>query len=183
MPAHEFPTDKNAIELFRSQWREQFEVRRDAEHIYQQVSKSAWPAGIEYWQPLFFSQPLPSLFSYLPANTLIVNTGDLEGAAERFWQDVNQRYESRRVDPMRPLLAPDTLWLRVDALFGELKAWPRIALKTDKLPPRPAIPTWTTMPCPIWRCKRSVNPRWITCGAFIEGFDGSVIFSVERGAA
>lgn len=77
LPAHEFPTDKNAIELFRSQWREQFEVRRDAEHIYQQVSKSAWPAGIEYWQPLFFSQPLPSLFSYLPANTLIVNTGDL----------------------------------------------------------------------------------------------------------
>lgn len=97
-------------------------MRRDAEHIYQQVSKSARPAGIEYWQPLFFSQPLPSLFSYLPANTLIVNTGDLEGAAERFWQDVNQRYESRRVDPMRPLLAPDTLWLRVDALFGELKA-------------------------------------------------------------
>ncbi|MDW9427047.1 transcription-repair coupling factor, partial [Yersinia enterocolitica] len=39
LPAHEFPIDKNAIELFRSQWREQFEVRRDAEHIYQQVSK------------------------------------------------------------------------------------------------------------------------------------------------
>lgn len=43
LPAHEFPTDKNAIELFRSQWREQFEVRRDAEHIYQQVSKAAGP--------------------------------------------------------------------------------------------------------------------------------------------
>lgn len=26
--------------------------------------------------------------------------------AERFYQDIEQRYESRRVDPMRPLLMP-----------------------------------------------------------------------------
>lgn len=64
LPAHEFPTDKTAIELFRSQWRDTFEVKRDAEHIYQQVSKGTLPAGIEYWQPLFFSEPLPPLFSY-----------------------------------------------------------------------------------------------------------------------
>ena len=140
-------------------------MRRDAEHIYQQVSKSAWPAGIEYWQPLFFSQPLPSLFSYLPANTLIVNTGDLEGAAERFWQDVNQRYESRRVDPMRPLLAPDTLWLRVDALFGELKAWPRIALKTDKLPPKAGNTNLDYHALPDLAVQAQHKSRWITCGA------------------
>ncbi len=36
LPAHEFPTDKAAIELFRSQWRDTFEVKRDPEHIYQQ---------------------------------------------------------------------------------------------------------------------------------------------------
>ncbi|WP_440521525.1 transcription-repair coupling factor, partial [Serratia marcescens] len=179
LPAHEFPTDKNAIELFRSQWREQFEVRRDAEHIYQQVSKSAWPAGIEYWQPLFFSQPLPSLFSYLPANTLIVNTGDLEGAAERFWQDVNQRYESRRVDPMRPLLAPDTLWLRVDALFGELKAWPRIALKTDELPAKAGNTNLDYHALPDLAVQAQHKSPLDNLRRFIEGFDGSVIFSVE----
>lgn len=179
LPAHEFPTDKNAIELFRSQWREQFEVRRDAEHIYQQVSKSAWPAGIEYWQPLFFSQPLPSLFSYLPANTLIVNTGDLDGAAERFWQDVNQRYESRRVDPMRPLLAPDTLWLRVDALFGELKAWPRIALKTDELPAKAGNTNLDYHALPDLAVQAQHKSPLDNLRRFIEGFDGSVIFSVE----
>ncbi|MGK2696637.1 transcription-repair coupling factor [Serratia surfactantfaciens] len=179
LPAHEFPTDKNAIELFRSQWREQFEVRRDAEHIYQQVSKSAWPAGIEYWQPLFFSQPLPSLFSYLPANTLIVNTGDLESAAERFWQDINQRYESRRVDPMRPLLAPDTLWLRVDALFGELKAWPRIALKTDELPAKAGNTNLDYHALPDLAVQAQHKSPLDNLRRFIEGFDGSVIFSVE----
>ena len=49
------PTDKTAIELFRSQWRDRFDVKRDAEHIYQQVSKGTLPAGIEYWQPLFLT--------------------------------------------------------------------------------------------------------------------------------
>ncbi len=63
LPAHEFPTDQTAIELFRSQWRDRFEVKRDAEHIYQQVSKGTLPAGIEYWQPLFFSEPLPRRYS------------------------------------------------------------------------------------------------------------------------
>ncbi len=100
LPAHEFPTDKDAIERFRSQWRERFDVRRDPEHIYQQVSKNTLPTGIEYWQPLFFSQPLPSLFDYLPSSSLLVSQ-NLQEAAERFQLDTLQRYDSRRVDPMR----------------------------------------------------------------------------------
>ncbi len=40
------------------------------------MSKGTLPAGIQYWQPDL--EPLPPLFSYFPANTLLVNTGDLE---------------------------------------------------------------------------------------------------------
>lgn len=133
LPAHEFPTDKTAIELFRSQWRDKFEVKRDAEHIYQQVSKGTLPAGIEYWQPLFFSEPLPALFSYFPANTLIVNTGDIDASASRFESETRARFENRGVDPMRPLLPPEALWLRTDELNAELKRWPLMQLKTDSL--------------------------------------------------
>ncbi|AVT58352.1 transcription-repair coupling factor [Pectobacterium versatile] len=179
LPAHEFPTDKTAIELFRSQWREQFEVRRDAEHIYQQVSKGVWPAGIEYWQPLFFSEPLPSLFSYFPNNTLLVNTGNLEQSAERFWQDIQQRFESRRVDPMRPLLQSDSLWLRVDGLFTELKAWPRVQLKTDTLPEKAANVNLAYLPLPELAIQHQQKSPLDALRRFIEQFDGQVIFSVE----
>nr|WP_249651806.1 transcription-repair coupling factor [Pectobacterium carotovorum] len=179
LPAHEFPTDKTAIELFRSQWREQFEVRRDAEHIYQQVSKGVWPAGIEYWQPLFFSEPLPSLFSYFPNNTLLVNTGNLEQNAERFWQDIQQRFESRRVDPMRPLLPSDSLWLRVDGLFTELKAWPRVQLKTDTLPEKAANVNLAYLPLPELAIQHQQKSPLDALRRFIEQFDGQVIFSVE----
>ncbi|KHT21464.1 transcription-repair coupling factor [Pectobacterium brasiliense] len=179
LPAHEFPTDKTAIELFRSQWREQFEVRRDAEHIYQQVSKGVWPAGIEYWQPLFFSEPLPSLFSYFPTNTLIVNTGNIEQSAERFWQDIQQRFESRRVDPMRPLLPSDSLWLRVDGLFTELKAWPRVQLRTDTLPEKAANVNLAYLPLPELAIQHQQKSPLDALRRFIEQFEGQIIFSVE----
>ncbi|NIH15631.1 transcription-repair coupling factor [Serratia symbiotica] len=179
LPAHEFPTDKNAIELFRSQWREQFDLRRDPEHIYQQVSKGTWPAGIEYWQPLFFSQPLPSLFSYLPANTLIVNTGNVENAATRFWQDISQRYQSRRIDPMRPLLAPDTLWLRVDALFGKLKSWPLMALETVDLAAQAGNTNLGYHALPDLAVQAQNKLPLENLHRFVADFDGSIIFSVE----
>ncbi|GGB94827.1 transcription-repair coupling factor [Dickeya fangzhongdai] len=179
LPAREFPTDKTAIELFRSQWREQFEVRRDAEHVYQQVSKGTLPAGIEYWQPLFFSQPLPALFSYLPADTLLVNTGDIQQGAERFWQDIQQRHDSRRVDPMRPLLPPDTLWLPVDSLFGELKQWPRVQLRSDTLPDKAANINLGYQPLPDLAIQHQNKSPLDALRRFVEQFGGQIVFSVE----
>lgn len=179
LPAHEFPTDKAAIELFRSSWRDNFEVRRDPEHIYQQVSKGTLPAGIEYWQPLFFSEPLPDLFSYLPANSLVVNTGDLQDSAERFWQDINARYENRRVDPMRPLLAPEQLWLRPDSLFAALKQWPRVQLKTDSLPDKAACVNLGYRALPELAVQPQNKAPLDNLRRFLESFDGAVIFSVE----
>lgn len=179
LPAHEFPTDQEAIELFRSRWREQFEVRRDPEHIYQQISKHVWPAGIEYWQPLFFNEALPTLFSYMPNNTLLVSYGDIESAANRFWQDIEQRYENRRVDPMRPLLAPTTLWLRVDELFAALKLWPRIQTQTEKLTKKASSTNLNYLPLPDIAVQHQHKSPLDNLRRFSESYDGSLVFSVE----
>lgn len=179
LPAHEFPTDKTAIELFRTQWREHFDVRREPEHIYQQVTKGTLPAGIEYWQPLFFEQALPPLFSYLPASTLLIISGDLESSAERFWQDANARYENRRVDPMRPLLPPPTLWLRTSELFHELKQWPRVQLKTELLPEKAANTNLHYEALPDLAVQAQAKAPLDALRRFLESFDGPVVFSVE----
>ncbi|MGB7800070.1 transcription-repair coupling factor [Buttiauxella sp.] len=179
LPAHEFPTDKTAIELFRSQWRDKFDVKREPEHIYQQVSKGTLPAGIEYWQPLFFSEPLPPLFSYFPKNTLLINTGDIETSAERFWQDTFARFENRGVDPMRPLLPPESLWLRVDELFSELKAWPRIQLKTESLADKAAFTNLGYRPLPDLSVQAQQKAPLDNLRKFLESFAGPVVFSVE----
>ncbi len=178
LPAHEFPTDANAIEIFRSQWRARFDVRRDPEHIYQQVSKHILPTGIEYWQSLFFEQPLSNLFAYFPKNTLIV-TQDLQDFAEKFWQDINQRFESRRVDPMRPLLPPDDIWLNVDKFNKELKQWPRIQLKTETLPEKAGQTNLGYQPLPDLSINAQSKSPLDNLRRFQEQFSGSVIFSVE----
>ncbi|MCY1699537.1 transcription-repair coupling factor [Lelliottia sp. SL45] len=179
LPAHEFPTDKTAIELFRSQWRDKFDVKRDAEHIYQQVSKGTLPAGIEYWQPLFFSEPLPALFSYFPAKTLIVNTGDLDASATRFESETRARFENRGVDPMRPLLPPEQLWLRTDELFSELKKWPRVQLKTESLPDKAANTNLAFKTLPDLSVQAQQKSPLDNLRKFLESFTGPVIFSVE----
>lgn len=182
LPAHEFPTDKNAIELFRRQWRKQFNISRDPKNIYQQVSRGAWPNGIEYWQPLFFSQPLSSLFSYLPKNTLIINTDNLESAATRVWHDISRFYKSRHIDPMRPLLIPDTMWLRVDALFSLLKTWPRIALETVKLPTQMDAVNLGYYALPDLMVRTQSKLPVDNLNRFLATFKGSVIFSVKTDA-
>ncbi|WP_368928856.1 transcription-repair coupling factor [Mixta calida] len=179
LPAHEFPTDKAAIELFRSQWREHFDVLREPEHIYQQVSKGTLPAGIEYWQPLFFEQPLVPLFSYLPRDTLVVSTGDLEASADRFWQDITARFENRRVDPMRPLLPPETLWLHTDQLFAELKQWPRVRMSAEALPDKAANTNLDYQPLPMLAVEPQAKAPLDNLRRFLESFNGAAIFSVE----
>lgn len=179
LPAHEFPIDKSAIELFRSQWRQQFEIRRDPEHIYQQVSKNILPAGIEYWQPLFFSAPLDTLFDYLSSRILLINIGDIKTAAEVFWKDIHQRYEHRRIDPMRPLLTPNKLWLSVPELFAALKAWTRIQLRTETLPDKPANTNLPYKPLPALSVQRSQKNPLMHLSSFMENFKGTVVFLVE----
>ncbi|MDG6895502.1 transcription-repair coupling factor [Volucribacter amazonae] len=133
LPAHEFPTDSKGIEHFRSQFRETFaEIRRDPEHIYQQVSKGIFIAGIEYWQPLFFTE-MASLFDYLPKQTLVIDFSHNSTQAENFYQDAQARFDNYHVDPMRPLLPPQRLWLRIDEIHHQLKQYPRLTLTEQVL--------------------------------------------------
>ncbi|EFA28599.1 transcription-repair coupling factor, partial [Haemophilus influenzae HK1212] len=89
-------------------------------------------SGIEYWQPLFFSE-MATLFDYLPEQTLFVDMENNQMQGERFYQDAKQRYEQRKVDPIRPLLSPEKLWLNVDEVNRRLKSYPRITFKEEKV--------------------------------------------------
>jgi len=127
LPAHEFPTDQAAINLFRSQYRENLKTNNEKESVYHQVSNGILPNGIEYYLPLFFEQT-NTFFDYLNEHTQIILHGDIDNALEQYWLDINYRYENRRYDPTRPLLEPKHLFLHSDELYRELKAFNRITI-------------------------------------------------------
>ena len=179
LPAHEFPTDDKGIEFFRAQFRETFgEIRRDPEHIYQQISKGTLISGIEYWQPLFFSE-MATLFDYLPEQTLFVDMENNQMQGERFYQDAKQRYEQRKVDPMRPLLPPEKLWLNVDEVNRRLKSYPRITFKAEKVRSSVRQKNLPVTALPEVTIQSQQKEPLGQLRQFIEHFKGNVLFSVE----
>ena len=124
LPAREFPLDKQASNLFLNNWHEYFDGDSSKCPIYRDISEGIAPQGIEYYLSLFFDNTA-TLFDYLPDKTQLFNHVGIEQAAETFWQDVRGRYEEHSVDPDRPILPPNKLFLAVDELFGQIKKFPR----------------------------------------------------------
>ena len=179
LPAHEFPTDEKGIEFFRTQFRETFgEIRRDPEHIYQQISKGTLISGIEYWQPLFFDE-MATLFDYLPEKTLFVDMETNQAQGERFYLDAKQRYEHRKVDPMRPLLPPERLWLSIDAVNHALKNYPKINFKAEKVRSSVRQKNLAVSALPAVTIQSQQKEPLSQLRQFIEHFKGNVLFSVE----
>lgn len=179
LPTHEFPLDKQSIDFFRNQWRQNFEICCEPESIYQQVSEGILPPGIEYWQPLFFKEPLTSLLSYVKKNTLIITTPHIRQAAERYWQNINQRYESRRVDPLKPLLSPNTLWQTVPQLFSGLQHYPRIVLSEQKLADEAGNTNLSFSSLPNLGINQKLKDPLSAIEQFCGQFCGQIIFFVE----
>jgi transcription-repair coupling factor (superfamily II helicase) len=139
LPAHEFPIDEAGINLFRSQYREQFSGNIHKESIYHKVSNGILPPGIEYYLPLFFKNASKqevdsnqensnSLCDYLTENTLVILSGDIEHSLAQYWLDIDYRYENRRYDPTRPLLPPEQLFLTKESFYTALKPFDRITI-------------------------------------------------------
>ncbi|MCC2522401.1 transcription-repair coupling factor [Vibrio coralliilyticus] len=178
LPAHEFPTSESAIEDFRIRWRQRFEARREPESVYMQVSKGTWPAGIEYWQPLFFEHT-ETLFDYIADDSQLITVGDLEGAIDHFLSDVDYRYDQRKVDPLRPLLPPEELWLKKDELFSRFKTLPQIQLSADAVVEKQGRTNPAIQLLPELAVQHQNKEPMSALRQFSENFTGKIVFSVE----
>ncbi len=139
LPAREFPLVEGGRSKFRRRCREEFEGDPSKSRLYKDISAGSTPAGIEYYLPLFFDHTA-TLFDYLPADAVIALQGDLHGAAQQYWRDIEERHKLGIGDRDRPILPPATLFVAPDQLFARLKSWRRIELTqgetslTDSLP-------------------------------------------------
>ena len=132
LPGREFPMDEPARAAFRSRWRETFEGDPSRSAIYKDIGNGIPSAGIEYYLPLFFEQTA-TLFDYLPAAPYFALVGDIDAAIQRFWNDTRSRYQFLKSDRERPVLAPETVFLRDEDFFSALKLLPRWTIaETEK---------------------------------------------------
>ncbi len=139
LPALEFPLDEDAITAFRGRYREYFPGDVRLSRIYADVSQGIAPGGIEYYLPLFFDETA-TLFDYLPANAAFASFEGFEAALAHDWSQVESRFDQRRGDLERPLLAPDEAFLRPEAVTAALQGYRRIDILESEPPPdTPAV--------------------------------------------
>jgi len=129
-PAREFPFSDAAINHFRQAFREAFPDDYQNNTLYQDVSKSITPSGIEAYLPLFDEQT-NTLFDYLPATTAFVLPETLEYSAQQFVEEVDERFEQRKYDLERPLLAPELLYLQQAEFIEHIDQFRRIYLAQE----------------------------------------------------
>ncbi len=131
LPAREVPLDTDAVKDFRRRYRTRFEGDPTRSGVYRGVSEGLAPAGVEFYQPLFFDS-MATLFDYLPVDAVIVHEAALPQTLSKAWQDIEARYEDRRHDIERPVLRPAELFLEPAALEAALAGFASITLDAFK---------------------------------------------------
>ena len=116
LPAREFPLTSDAIERFKIDWYRSFDGDPEKCSVFNEISQGRAPQGAEYYLPLFFDE-CHTLFDYLPHLTPMVLIGDNVHSADRFWKEVNRRFEEYGVDPRRPLVIPRRGFIPPEELF------------------------------------------------------------------
>ncbi|MGB5324083.1 MAG: transcription-repair coupling factor [Pseudomonadales bacterium] len=130
LPAAEVSLDPQAINLFRDHWHQEFHHDPDHCPIYTDTVAGVTSAGIEAYLPMFYPRT-DTLFDYLPAQHSIALVGDVDAALAKFQQDATRRHEQQSIDPTRPLLPPQRLYLGIDETRTALAASSRFFLEPE----------------------------------------------------
>ncbi len=173
LPAREFPLDEEGIRGFRQRYRAALPGDPSRSLIYQDVSAGLAPGGIEYYLPLFFDE-LHTLFDYMPASTVMAWLPGADEGISVAWQQVTQRHEQRAVDPERPLLTPQAVFIPEDDLQQQAGQLARLDIFAAE-----AEHEGNSAPPP----QLLINPRAgepaEVLKRFLERFDGRVLFAAE----
>ncbi len=182
LPAREVPLDAESIKGFRRRYRARFEGDPTLSSVYRSVSEGLAPPGVEFYLPLFF-EGTASLFDYLPRDAVIVNDSGAGDALQQLWADIENRYEERRHDIERPILAPHELFLTAQELTQAAESLTSITLdgfKADlELHPDENSVNYPTLDPPQLRIDARAAEPLAPLASFLANFNGRVLITAD----
>ncbi|MGP5359464.1 transcription-repair coupling factor [Psychrobacter celer] len=136
LPAKEFPLDEGR-ETFRTNFAAMFpNTSSRKSELHKDVMAGIASSGLEYYQPLFFDlddwQADSSLFAYLPDDALFIIDERIHETQADYWSQIQRRYEERRHDIDKPIVAPELLYLLSNTLNEHLNHYPRVMLSAHE---------------------------------------------------
>ena len=116
LPSFEYPLNPEAVEIFKQEWRKNFDIFENDSEIFTKVMSLRPAEGVEIYLPLFYKQKT-SILSYLNHIDEICVQRHTDIKAYAFEDLIKERYEEYRYDLRRPLLAPENLFLNFTQLL------------------------------------------------------------------
>ena len=181
LPAREYPLDAPGVRQFRTRYRARFEGDPNRSAVYRQVSDAIAPAGIEYYLPLFYER-LETLFDYLPRDVVLIDTADAPSRAGLLWNEIVERYEQRRHDTERPVLAPPEIFLQPEEVLAQMGARTLIEVSPHKIESGSVAETSANFPSllpPSLRLVQHGDDPGAALQTFVSGFPGRVLLAAE----
>lgn len=178
LPAREMPLDEESIAIFRRQFREQFPGNPAQCSLYEAVSNQQFQGGVEYYLPLFFEQTA-SFFDYLPADACVFLIENIAEESERFWKEVNTRYEQARYDIHRPILPPAVGFISPNESLTRVKAFSPIRITEQATSGKGGKFNFSTKPSPPLPIKRELAVPLSALSQYLEQSEDRVLLVVE----
>jgi transcription-repair coupling factor (superfamily II helicase) len=142
------------------------------------VSDGLAPPGIEFYLPLFFDRT-DTLLDYLPPETVVCAGTGLAAEFERAARVVAERYEERRHDLERPVLAPDELYLPAPELEARLDGFTRIDIESFKIEDETAGYNFPTAAPQEWRVDLRADKPLAPLAGFLQQHPGRVLLAAD----
>jgi transcription-repair coupling factor (superfamily II helicase) len=178
LPGRELPLDADSVKAFRLRYRKRFEGDPTRSVIYRGVSDGLAPPGIEFYLPLFFDTT-DTLLDYLPKDTVVCAGADLPAAVERAAKSIAERYEERRHDIERPVLAPDELYLAPEELEARLGDFTRVTIESFKVEDESQGHNFPTAAPQEWRLDLRSERPLAPLENFLDTYSGRVLLAAD----
>ncbi|MDH3689738.1 MAG: DEAD/DEAH box helicase, partial [Gammaproteobacteria bacterium] len=178
LPAREFPMTPDGIKRFRQSFRNKFEGDPQKYSVYVDVSNGITPAGVEFYFPLFFEKTA-TFFDYVPPSSLCVLLDDVTDVSHKFGNEVQDRFELARLDPDRPALRPDALFMTTEQVMSALDSFRRIDIRARDTERSDTSVTFGTAPPVELPVDTKSDSPYQTFLQYLDEFTGRILLVAE----
>ncbi|MEO1866872.1 MAG: transcription-repair coupling factor [Methylococcales bacterium] len=176
-PAREFPVTDDSVKQFRKNFREKFPSASSNNPIYSDVSQGIMPGGIEYYLPLFVDST-DTLFDYLPAETVFLKGRGIQAQALAVYEEIQLRYEQRKYDLERPLLAPNSLFIETAELEQRMASFRQVFIGGGNNLTKESI-NYSCLELPDVAINERLKEPAFALKQFVKGVAGKILFVAE----
>ena len=176
LPAREFSTDEESLELFKQNYLSAFNHTDD--FIYTEVSESRLPGGIEFYSSLFFTHT-NTLFDYLADNTIIAYYQGFSDLADITFAEIHDRHQQASHNLDRPPLPLEQVFLSKEQLFIQIKQRQQLVIGASKLEEKPGKLNFTSKLLPPLNIDAQAKHPLAKFLNFSKKFKGKILIVCE----